>query len=51
MVGAGPYTELIARRFELACRRLGLREGREEHRLDCGQFRPPLARDGQLSLL
>ena len=51
MVGAGPYTELIARRFELACRRLGLREGREEHRLDCGQFRRPLAREGQLSLL
>ena len=51
VVGAGPYTELIARRFELACRRLGLREGREEHRLDCGQFRRPLAREGQLSLL
>jgi len=41
MVGAGPYAELIARRFELACRRLGLRQGRGEQQLDRGQFRPP----------
>jgi DNA repair photolyase len=41
MVGEGPYAELIARRFELACQRLDLRQGRAEHQLDCGQFRPP----------
>ncbi len=51
MVGAGPYAELIAQRFELACKRLKLRRGREEGLLDCSQFRPPLERDGQLSLL
>ncbi|MDA1098320.1 MAG: PA0069 family radical SAM protein [Proteobacteria bacterium] len=55
MVGAGPYAELITRRFELACRRLGLGLGREEHQLDCGQFRAPpkpaSAGDGQLLLL
>ena len=49
MVGAGPYAELIARRFELACRRLRL--GPAERPLDCGQFRPPLERDDQMSLL
>ena len=49
MVGEGPYADLIARRFEIACRRLHL--GVVDQDLDCGQFRPPLARDGQLSLL
>ncbi len=51
MVGEGPYAELIAQRFELACRRLRLRQGREEADLDCSRFHPPLARDDQLSLL
>jgi DNA repair photolyase len=51
MVGAGPYAELIAQRFGLACRRLGLNQGRGEQLLDSSQFQPPLARDGQLSLL
>jgi DNA repair photolyase len=51
MVGAGPYAELIAQRFALACKRLHLRRGREEGKLDCSQFCPPLERDGQLSLL
>ena len=51
MVGTGPYATLIAQRFDLACRRLGLNQGREEQLLDNSQFRPPLERDGQLSLL
>jgi DNA repair photolyase len=51
MTGAGPYAELIAQRFALACKRLHLRRGREEGMLDCSQFCPPLERDGQLSLL
>ena len=51
MVGEGPYAELIAQRFNLACQRLHLRRGWEENTLDCGQFRAPLGADGQLSLL
>ena len=51
MVGTGAYADLIAQRFELACKRLHLRRGREEASLDCSQFCPPLERDGQLSLL
>ncbi|HQU49065.1 MAG TPA: PA0069 family radical SAM protein [Casimicrobiaceae bacterium] len=45
MKGEGRYAELIARRFELACRRLGLGAGRDRSPLDCSQFTPP-ARDG-----
>ncbi|MBT5191119.1 MAG: PA0069 family radical SAM protein [Rhodospirillaceae bacterium] len=51
MVGAGPYAALIAQRFELTCKRLDLRRGREEGTLDCTQFCPPPDHDGQLSLL
>jgi DNA repair photolyase len=45
MSGSGSFAELIARRFDLACRRLGL--NREENHmasrgaLDCTLFRPP----------
>ena len=55
MVGSGPYAELTAQRFKLACRRLELipdaRGGWEEQLLDCSQFRPPLDQDDQMSLL
>ncbi len=55
MVGSGPYADLIARRFELACRRLELspdaRGGWEKKQLDCSQFQPPLDRNDQMSLL
>ena len=37
--GSGPLAELLARRFEIACRRLGLRD--ERPRLDCTRFRAP----------
>jgi DNA repair photolyase len=48
MRGTGPYAELLARRFELACRRHGL-AAREGHRLDTRAFRTPHAA-GQLDL-
>jgi len=47
MTGSGKFVELIGRRFELACRRLGL--NREANHmaprggLDCTRFRPPAA--------
>lgn len=45
MTGSGNFADLIARRFELACRRFGL--NREDNHmasrgeLDCSRFRPP----------
>jgi DNA repair photolyase len=50
MRGTGNYAELIAKRFEIACARIGLnRERRGEQPLDCARFRPP-ARGGQMAL-
>jgi DNA repair photolyase len=53
MTGTGNYAELLARRFEIACRRLGLngagRGTRPRRELDCSRFRPP-APPGQLPL-
>jgi len=51
MRGQGMFADLIARRFELACKRLGLNEDRTLH-LDTTRFRPPKARGagGQLDL-
>ncbi|MDP6341941.1 MAG: PA0069 family radical SAM protein [Alphaproteobacteria bacterium] len=48
MVGGGPYAEMIGRRFDLTCRRLGL--DNPEFALDSGRFQPPPANDDQLSL-
>jgi len=53
MSGSGNFAGLIGRRFELACRRLGL-NSEENHMasrggLDCTRFRPPSA-GGQLGL-
>jgi len=39
MRGTGPHAELLARRFEVACRRLGL--ATEPEPLDATKFRPP----------
>ncbi|OHV08658.1 PA0069 family radical SAM protein [Kushneria phosphatilytica] len=39
--GEGPFAELLAQRFRLAIRRLGLNRRRQEHALDCSQFSPP----------
>lgn len=52
MRGTGNYAELIARRFEIACRRCGLNGhggGRRVPELDCTRFVPP-SPAGQLKL-
>jgi len=50
MRGVGPYADLIARRFETACRRLGLLRQRGE-RLSSTHFRRFPEANGQLNLL
>ena len=49
MRGEGAYAELLAQRFRLACRRLGLNQG-ERLRLDASQFRVPPRAGDQLGL-
>ncbi len=48
MSGTGPYADLLARRFAIACRRLDL--DRNDRRLDTTQFQPPPADDRQMTL-
>jgi DNA repair photolyase len=48
MGGTGIYAQLIRRRFELACKRLGL--NRSKHILDATQFRPPAMHGDQITL-
>ncbi len=48
MRGQGPYAEMLAGRFQAACRRLGLAGERPE--LDTGSFKRPLRRGNQLAL-
>jgi DNA repair photolyase len=48
MRGTGNYAELISRRFEIACKRLGL-NGRRAPGLDCSRFVPP-SPAGQMKL-
>jgi DNA repair photolyase len=47
MRGTGPYAELIAQRFALACRRLGFGRGAQ---LNAGAFRLPPAAGDQFGL-
>ena len=51
MRGEGQFSELIARRFKLACQRLGLNSD-DRAPLDTSRFRPPRPRKsaGQLEL-
>jgi DNA repair photolyase len=49
MKGTGPYAQLIARRFQMAAKRLGL--NRERHPLVLNRFRRPLQLGEQLALL
>lgn len=49
MQGEGEYARLIARRFELACKRLGLNEGRYRP-TDASRFRVPPASGDQIAL-
>ena len=51
MRGKGDYAELLAQRFAVACRRLGLASGRGTANLDCSQFQAPAAESRQLRLL
>ena len=46
--GTGPYANLLLQRFEKACKRLGLNEGR--YRLDKTLFKPPPRKGDQLGL-
>ena len=51
--GTGPFAELFARRFALACRRLGLNRDEREHNrrgLDTTQFRAPPGPGSQFGL-
>jgi DNA repair photolyase len=53
MSGTGKFAELIEKRFDIACRRLGLNDhgaGRDSPRLDCSLFRVPGAGGGQIAL-
>ncbi|GGF18174.1 radical SAM protein [Aliidongia dinghuensis] len=50
MRGGGAYADLLAQRFKLATRRLGLNQTRELGGLDCSQFRRPPRAGDQLSL-
>jgi DNA repair photolyase len=49
MKGDGPYAWQIGRRFEIACRKLGLNAARRSLRTDL--FKPPVPEGGQLQLL
>ncbi len=49
MVGGGPYAEMLAARFDRACRRLGFGR-RATDALDSIRFRPPSQRGDQLAL-
>jgi DNA repair photolyase len=48
MTGSGPYARMIAQRFAIATRRLGLNKNRTP--LDTGKFRPPPRSGDQLAL-
>jgi DNA repair photolyase len=49
MSGGGPYAEMLAARFDRACRRLGFAP-RSTDALDTGRFRPPPQQGDQLAL-
>jgi len=49
MVGGGPYAEMLAARFDRACRRLGY-SPRSTHTLDTSRFQPPPQKGDQLAL-
>ncbi|MFQ5974619.1 MAG: radical SAM protein, partial [Alphaproteobacteria bacterium] len=49
MRGTGKYAELLAKRFALACKRLGL--NRNDWALDTSRFRPPPREGEQLEML
>ncbi|TVR84915.1 MAG: hypothetical protein EA405_00330 [Rhodospirillales bacterium] len=51
MTGTGAYAELLAKRFHLACRRIGIKDRDDDvDGLDVTQFKVPTAPGQQLSL-
>ncbi len=48
-IGTGPYAEMLAKRFRIACQRLGLRR-RHTSRLKTDLFTPPVLPGTQMSL-
>ncbi len=50
MRGAGPLADLLARRFQVASRRIGMEEARLRPDLDCSRFMPPPRAGDQLTL-
>jgi len=48
--GRGAFADLIAKRFDLACRRIGLCTGRDRSPLDCTKFVAPSRGERQRSL-
>ncbi len=48
MTGSGEYAELISKRFQLACKRLGLNQ--RGNALDCTKFNVPAQAGDQLTL-
>jgi DNA repair photolyase len=53
MSGVGNFADLIAKRFEIACRKYKLNEhgaGRRRADLDCSIFKPPSKNPGQFTL-
>lgn len=49
--GTGPYADMLARRFAVAMKRLGMDGARENGSLDCSQFAVPAVEERQLVLL
>ena len=53
MSGVGNFADLIAKRFDIACRKYRLNEhgaGRRRAELECSLFKPPAANPGQFAL-
>lgn len=50
MTGSGSRAELLSQRFEMACRRLGLKPARGDgYQMDASKFKPPVKPGDQLS--
>ena len=47
MRGGGEFASLFEKRFDIACRRLGYAQGRDQSTLDTTQFRPPRRDEGR----
>ena len=50
MTGTGPYAEMIANRFNIKCRQLGINYPSENWNLDCSKFKPIVKKGHQMKL-